>query len=118
VALRLRFRSSNGSPFEQEEDVRLRAGLVIGFGAGYVVGAAAGRERYEQIARTWRTFLESPPGQAVVDAGRKLTGQIRELAGRGMESASSTIKRTVGSTDEADQRLVAVPTNGVGATTP
>ncbi|HEX2368141.1 MAG TPA: hypothetical protein VHM94_02790 [Acidimicrobiia bacterium] len=94
--------------------MRLRAGLVIGFGAGYIVGAAAGRERYEQIARTWRTALESQSGQAVVEAGRKLTGQMRELAGRGMEAASSTIKRTVNSGEEADQVVVAVPTNGVG----
>lgn len=94
--------------------MRLRAGLVIGFGAGYIVGAAAGRERYEQIARTWRTALESQPGQAVVETGRKLTGQMRELAGRGMEAASSTIKKTVNSGEEADQVVVAVPTNGVG----
>jgi hypothetical protein len=95
--------------------MRLRAGLVIGFGAGYVVGAAAGRERYEQIARTWRTVLESQPGQAAVGAGRKLTSQMRELAGRGMETASSTIKRTVSSSDEADKVVVAVPSDGVGA---
>jgi hypothetical protein len=94
--------------------MRLRAGLVIGFGAGYVVGAAAGRERYEQIARTWRSTLESKPGQAVVDAGRKLTTQMRELAGRGMETASSTIKRTVSSSDEADKVVVAVSSDGVG----
>ena len=93
--------------------MRLRAGLIIGFGAGYIVGAAAGRERYEQIARTWRNALESEPGQAVVQAGSKLTGQLRDLAGRGMETASSTIKRTVSSSD--DKVVVAVPSNGVGA---
>ena len=95
--------------------MRLRAGLVIGFGAGYIVGAAAGRERYEQIARTWRSALQSQPGQTAVETGRKLTGQLRDIAGRGMESASSTIKRTVSSANETDTVVVAVPTNGVGA---
>jgi hypothetical protein len=29
--------------------MRLRLGLVVGFAAGYYLGAKAGRERYEQI---------------------------------------------------------------------
>jgi hypothetical protein len=32
--------------------MRFRLGLAIGFGAGYYLGAKAGRERYEQI-NTW-----------------------------------------------------------------
>jgi hypothetical protein len=31
--------------------MRFRLGVVIGFGAGYYVGSAAGRERHEQINR-------------------------------------------------------------------
>ena len=32
---------------------RFRFGLVTGFAVGYVLGAKAGRERYEQIRRAW-----------------------------------------------------------------
>ena len=34
--------------------MRLRLGLAVGFGAGYYLGAKAGRERYEQMNR-WIT---------------------------------------------------------------
>jgi len=36
----------------QNHRMRFKTGLVIGFGAGYVLGSKAGRERYEQI-RSW-----------------------------------------------------------------
>lgn len=41
--------------------MRFRVGLAIGFGAGYVLGSKAGRERYEQIARTAKKVWESEP---------------------------------------------------------
>jgi len=31
--------------------MRLRAGIVVGFGLGYWFGAKAGRQRYEQMRR-------------------------------------------------------------------
>ncbi|WP_029429667.1 hypothetical protein, partial [Blastococcus sp. URHD0036] len=34
--------------------------LLVGFGAGYVLGARAGRERYEQIRRAWSQAKEDP----------------------------------------------------------
>ncbi|WP_206065438.1 hypothetical protein [Nocardioides sp. JQ2195] len=41
-------------------------------GVGYVLGAKAGRERYEQIARTASKVRQSPPVQAgVAKAGEK-----------------------------------------------
>jgi hypothetical protein len=49
--------------------MKLRTGLVIGFGAGYYFGAKAGRERYEQI----RSVIDriGPVGKlhAAVDLG-------------------------------------------------
>ena len=46
-----------------------KTGLVIGLGIGYVLGARAGRERYEEIRRGWeqltRTDLASAGGAAV-----------------------------------------------------
>lgn len=38
---------------------------------GYVLGAKAGRRRYEQLAGTYRAITESPKTKAVLDAGRR-----------------------------------------------
>ena len=38
---------------------------------GYVLGAKAGRRRYEQIAGTYKAVTESPAARAVIDAGRR-----------------------------------------------
>src|SRR5215213_5570102 len=39
--------------------------FLAGFGAGYVLGARAGRERYEQIRRTWSQAKDDPRLQSV-----------------------------------------------------
>jgi hypothetical protein len=44
--------------------------LVI-LGVGYILGAKAGRRRYEQIAGTYKAVTESPAARAVIDAGRR-----------------------------------------------
>lgn len=40
-------------------------------GVGYVLGAKAGRKRYEQIAGTARALTQSPATKSVIDAGRR-----------------------------------------------
>ena len=48
--------------------------FIIGFAVGYVVGARAGRERYEQIVKTSRKVAENPTVQkATQAAGAKAT---------------------------------------------
>lgn len=47
--------------------IRLAAVLAV----GYVLGAKAGRRRYEQIAGTYKAITESPKTKAVIDAGRR-----------------------------------------------
>jgi hypothetical protein len=39
---------------------RLKLGALLGFGIGYVLGAKAGRERYEQIQRSFEHMKSSP----------------------------------------------------------
>jgi hypothetical protein len=39
--------------------------FLAGFGAGYVLGARAGRERYEQIVRAWEHAKDDPKLQSV-----------------------------------------------------
>jgi hypothetical protein len=38
---------------------------------GYLLGAKAGRRRYEQIAGTYKAMTESPAAKAVIAAGRR-----------------------------------------------
>jgi len=63
--------------------MRFRTGLAIGFGAGYYLGAKAGRERYEQINRwldraraseTYGTAAEK--AKAAVDLGMERAKDI------------------------------------------
>ena len=44
--------------------------LVV-LAVGYVLGAKAGRRRYEQIAGTYKAVTDSPAAKAVIDAGRR-----------------------------------------------
>ena len=39
--------------------MRFRLGLIVGFGAGYYLGTAAGRERHEQIKSAVRKIKRS-----------------------------------------------------------
>jgi hypothetical protein len=44
---------------------------VIVLGLGYVLGAKAGRRRYEQIVGTYRALTSSPAAKSVIEAGRR-----------------------------------------------
>jgi hypothetical protein len=57
--------------------------LVAGLAAGYVLGARAGRERYERIAEATKRLAERPEV-------RELTGKVRAGLGAGLEKAAST----------------------------
>lgn len=45
--------------------------IAVVLAVGYVMGAKAGRRRYEQIAGTYRAVTGSPKTKAVIDAGRR-----------------------------------------------
>jgi hypothetical protein len=57
--------------------------LLAGLAAGYVLGARAGRERYERIVEAGRRLAERPQVQ-------ELTGKVRSGLGAGLERAAST----------------------------
>jgi hypothetical protein len=67
--------------------MRFRAGLVIGFGTGFYLGAMAGRERYEQINRTLRRAKRS-------DAFDAATGKAKAVVDLGVERARDMIETT------------------------
>jgi hypothetical protein len=54
--------------------MRYRATFIVGFAVGYIVGARAGRERYEQIMQAGQKVAESPAvRKATQAAGQKAT---------------------------------------------
>ena len=60
--------------------MKVRLGFLVGFGAGYVLGAKAGTERYEQLHRLYENLLSSP-------ALRQAKGKAKDAVGTGFESA-------------------------------
>jgi len=57
-------------------------GYVAVLGMGYVLGAKAGRHRYEQIVGTYRALTSSPVARSMIEGGRrKIANRISPDAG-------------------------------------
>lgn len=50
-------------------------GFFLGAAVGYVLGAKAGRERYEQIVRTYRKLVDHPAVQGAAGIARAKIGE-------------------------------------------
>lgn len=46
-------------------------GYVVVLTLGYVLGAKAGRRRYEQIVGTYKAMTGSPAARSMINAGRR-----------------------------------------------
>ncbi len=57
-----------------------KTGLVVGLGVGYVLGAKAGRERYEQIMATFNDMTGRPEVQDLLAKGKGLMDQANNAA--------------------------------------
>lgn len=49
--------------------------FLLGAGVGYVLGARAGRERYEQISRAYRQVADHPSVQGAAGVARAKAGE-------------------------------------------
>lgn len=69
-----------------------KTGLLVGFGIGYVLGAKAGRERYDELKASWDQFMGNPSVQRVVTRGKEVveTGASRGI--RAVEDAEEQAK--------------------------
>ncbi len=97
-----------------------RLSLGLGFGVGYVLGARAGRARYEQIKQAAAGFMERPEVQQAVEQVRAaapapLQSSIDKLSrgGPGRHSADAG-----GSTDTVDIDALVVDEVDVVVTPP
>jgi hypothetical protein len=64
--------------------------ILVAFGAGYVLGAKAGRERYEQIQRQSSKVWNSGPVQQGVQEAETVAKQAASVAGEKVVDAAST----------------------------
>jgi membrane protein DedA with SNARE-associated domain len=75
-----------------------RTGMLVGGAIGYVLGARAGRERYEQIKR-WAGEARKHPavsqladqGLGLVDAGRYVAASGLSAGARGLRSLDENL---------------------------
>ena len=82
--------------------------LVVGFAAGYLMGAKAGRERYDQIMRQVKELWERPEVQDMAAKGRETLGQGAQ---RGAGVATDQMER-VRSAMSSSQHGGAEPARG------
>ncbi len=59
-----------------------KSGVIIGLGAGYVLGAKAGKERYDQIMATVSDFTSRPEIQDLSAKGKAFMDTANEKARR------------------------------------
>jgi len=63
--------------------------FTLGFGVGYVLGARAGRQRYEQLVAIWERFAGSP---VVRQAAQQAAEQGKQLLGEGKERINEQLQ--------------------------
>jgi hypothetical protein len=80
--------------------------LAAGFGAGYVLGAKAGTQRYDEIVAKFREIAGMP-------AVQNATATVQDTAGQLAEKAKDTVNDKVSSSDD----VVNLGASGTGATT-
>lgn len=76
---------------------KFRFGLALGLVIGYIAGAAAGRQRYEQIRATWQRVASSGPAQ-------QLSGEVRGLATKAGEKVESQATQKVSKLTDSVRR--------------
>ena len=77
--------------------MRLRLGLITGFAAGYVLGAKAGQERYEQIRRQFNELMGTEQAQQLQSQMREVASRAGEVIEEKTSTATAKVSEMVGS---------------------
>ena len=87
--------------------------FLLGTGVGYVLGARAGRERYEQLAAAYRRVADNPSVQAAAGVARAKAG---EAVHAGVAAARESVApSSVGAHEPAAPGRSAASGNGGGS---
>jgi hypothetical protein len=72
--------------------MKFRTGLAIGLGVGFILGARAGRERYDQMISALDSVRGNETVQRASAVADRSTLKVRRAAGSGLVTASEKIK--------------------------
>jgi hypothetical protein len=86
--------------------MRFKAGLTIGIAIGYVLGARAGRDRYESIKRGAASVSRHPAIAQLGSQANGLTDLFRSGVATGLEAGSKGLRLVA--TDEPVVDLTSV----------
>jgi uncharacterized protein YgiB involved in biofilm formation len=88
--------------------------FFVGFGAGYVLGAKAGTQRYEQLRRLYDNVLSSPGFQSATGKAKGAVGtglgQAKDLASEGVSKVSDAVKDRRSGGDRSNLSVAPPPT--------
>ncbi|WP_314650146.1 hypothetical protein [uncultured Microbacterium sp.] len=85
-----------------------KIGLIVGLGAGYVLGTRAGQERYEQIKTQWLKVWNMDPVQERVDQVKGFVGDKAAAVPGAVWNGAVKIVKSVGSDKTPGQKLDSV----------
>jgi hypothetical protein len=68
-------------------------GLLVGAAIGYVLGARAGRPRYEQLKRWGATFRQHPALAQLSEQAQGVFDLGRSIAAKGLETGSEGLRK-------------------------
>jgi len=96
------------------------------FGAGYVLGARAGRERYEQIATGARKVAGNPKVQAAGSKAQEtiaqqapvVAGAVKDKAASAAQTVQEKVSDKFGSDDAASSNGATTPASPSGSMGP
>ena len=79
--------------------MKFKTGIVLGFAAGYVLGAKAGRERYDQIRAMCGNVASHDRIHEVVEIAQEAAespgSTARSVFGNGLRSASDRLRTVI-----------------------
>jgi len=86
--------------------MRFRLGVLAGFGAGYVLGAQAGRARYEQIQDAWGKLMGTPQAQQLSEdvktAATRASDTLEQKANEGVAKVTELARGDKSSDTDTD----------------
>ena len=78
---------------------RMKLRTALAFGLGYILGARAGRDRYEQLRRAYRRATSNENVRKVIDHGKEIvdtgTAQVRGAVADQLAAAGDSIRDRV-----------------------
>ena len=81
--------------------MKFRTGLAVGIGVGFVLGARAGRERYDQLKNAYNSIRGNETVRKVTSTADRSTAKVRRAAGQGLVTASEKINERTESNGSA-----------------